>query len=451
MAERAIDLYNHPTPDDAVPNLFLNTTEAGTGRIIPYTTIRVQGLATPFRSQAEIDDGSFDSVEPSASQIERLSLQDRMADDRIPLSTAAIVSARFPYLTPAGRISYSGGDYVDGGYFENSGTWLLSGLVQYLIGQQATYPAGQSPQLDAARRAVFVVVIIESEPCTRDSVDTGCAEDATTLGGSWSEALSPLRALLSTRDMRAAYSLDGLNAVSALIEQFSFTHGNQTSVADNGTGCDYPICAVTLRFRNRTRTDIPLSWVLSSQGRRSMDNAVDGMEAADVRFTAPPESTETADDTQDIDRVLGSYRRVLCMIAARTVAGLRAVAGPEIRRSGLSSEVGQQIGVRLAEIGLLVEPVTVLEHCLQLEEADGLVRNGKVNRLLDAKRAFVEQVLLPDIGVRLARLQRYHRRARSVDDGDSVRRSISGRCNSEANDRAPCPMQDLRHGCSPNP
>jgi hypothetical protein len=318
MSERAIDLYTQPAPANAVPNLFLNTTEADTGRIIPYTTVRVQGLATPFRDQAEIDDGSFDAVEPSASQIERLSLQDRMADDRIPLSTAAIVSARFPYLTPAGRIAYSGGDYVDGGYFENSGTWLLSGLVQYLIGQQATYPAGQSPQLDAAKKAVFVVIIIESEPCTRDSLETGCDEDATTLSGSWNEALSPLRALLSTRDMRAEYSLDGLNAVSALIEQFSQKNPGAPAAADSGTGCDYPICAVTLRFRNRTHTDIPLSWVLSSEGRRSMDNAVDGMEQAGVRMAAPPESTDSLDDTQDIDRVLGSYRRVLCMLAART-------------------------------------------------------------------------------------------------------------------------------------
>jgi hypothetical protein len=317
MSERAIDLYGRPAPENAVPNLFLNTTEADTGRIIPYTTVRVQALATPFRDQAEIDDGSFDSVEPSASQIERLSLQDRMADDRIPLSTAAIVSARFPYLTPAGRIGYSGGDYVDGGYFENSGTYLLSGLVQNLIGQQASYPAGKTPQLDAARKAVFVVIVIESEPCTRDSIEAGCDEDATSVDGSWNEALSPLRALLSTRDMRAEYSLDGLNAVSALIEQFSAKNPGQTTTTDTGTGCDYPVCAVTLRFRNHTHTDIPLSWVLSSEGRRSMDNAVDGMEMANVRQAPPPQATESADDTQDIDRVLGSYRRVLCMLAAR--------------------------------------------------------------------------------------------------------------------------------------
>ena len=62
----------------------------------------------------------------------------------------------------------------------------------------------------------------------------------------------------------------------------------------------------------------PQSWVLSSEGRRSMDNAVDGMETADVRLMSPPTSTETLDDTQDVDRVLGSYRRVLCMLAART-------------------------------------------------------------------------------------------------------------------------------------
>ncbi|HWU26572.1 MAG TPA: hypothetical protein VN154_09245 [Rhizomicrobium sp.] len=315
MSQRAADLYTLPAPQNAVPNLFLNTTEAGTGRIIPYATARIVGLATPFRSQAEIDDGMFDGFKPAPSLIEGVSLQDRMADDRIPLSTAAIVSARFPYLTPAGLIGYSGGEYVDGGYFENSGTFLLSGLVQYLIGQQLSYPAGKSPQLDAARNAVFIVIVIQSEPCTRDSIDAGCEEDATSVSNSWNEALSPVRALLSTRDMRSQYSYDSLNAVSAMIEQFS-RNGVQGTAPNNASSCDYPVCAVTLRFRNRTRTDIPLTWLLSSEARGSMDAAVDGMEQADVRNAAPPASFSPIDDTKDIDRVLGSYRRVLCVLAA---------------------------------------------------------------------------------------------------------------------------------------
>jgi hypothetical protein len=186
--------------------------------------------------------------------------------------------------------------------------------VQYLIGEQLSYPAGKSPQLDAARKAVFIVIVIQSEPCTRDSIDAGCEEDASSASNSWNEALSPLRALLSTRDARADYSYDSLNAVSAMIEQFS--QGASSPAANNTSTCDYPVCAVTLRFRNRTRTDIPLTWVLSSQARNSMDAAVDGMEQADVRGGAPSASISPVGDTQDIDRMLGSYRRVLCVLAA---------------------------------------------------------------------------------------------------------------------------------------
>ncbi|MEI9989079.1 MAG: hypothetical protein WDM86_03490 [Rhizomicrobium sp.] len=320
MAENALNLYGSPASQSAVPYLFLNTTEAGTGRVIPYATVHLPGLATPFRDKAQIDEGAFDNVKPAPSQIERLTLQDRMVDDRIPLSTAAVVSARFPYLTPAGRLSYSGGHYVDGGYFENSGTWLLSGMVQYLIGQQLSYPTGKSAQLDAARNAVFIVIVIQSEPCTRNSIETGCDEDATASDNSWNEMLSPLRALLSTRDERAEYSLDSLGAVSALVEQLTAqgaAPAQAAASANDDIGCDYRVCAVTLRFRNHTRTEIPLSWVLSSNGRQSMDNAVDGMESASVRTKPPTTSISTQDDDQDVDRVLGSYRRVLCTLAAR--------------------------------------------------------------------------------------------------------------------------------------
>jgi len=328
MGEHVMDMYGLPVPRNAVPHLFLNTTEAGTGRIIPYATVRVMALATPFRDQAEIDKDSMDSAKPSPSQIERLSLQDRMSDDRIPLSTAAMVSARFPYLTPAGSIGYSGGQYVDGGYFENSGTWLVSGLVQNLIGQQFSYRPGQSPVTDAARNAVFILIVIQSEPCTRESIDNGCDEDATVADQSWSELLSPLRALLSTRNKRAEYSFDGLGAVSALIEQLSSNSSNSGAVHDSDVGCDYAVCAVTLRFRNKTRSEIPLSWVLSSAARRSMDNAVDGMEEANVSKNNPTTAVSSTDDTQDIDRVLGSYRRVLCLLAARDDGTGCAAAAP---------------------------------------------------------------------------------------------------------------------------
>lgn len=316
MSQNAADLYSSGSASsNAVPNLFLNTTEAGTGRLIPYATLRLINFNAQFRDQAEIDDSKFDGVRPPLKLIEGVSLQDRMADDRVPLSTAAIVSARFPYLTPAASLK-DNGHYVDGGYFENSGTYFLAGLIRYLIGEQLSYPADK--RFDAARKAVFTVIVIQSEPCTREHTDAQCDEDSITPDDSWNEVLSPLRALLSTRDTRADYSYDSLNAMSALIEQMSPNGARGASAPNSDVGCDYPVCAVTLRFRNHTHTDIPLTWVLSSEARKSMDNAVDGMEQANVRLAPPRTSMTSLDDTQDIDRILGSYRRVLCVLANRT-------------------------------------------------------------------------------------------------------------------------------------
>ncbi len=52
----------------------------------------------------------------------------------IKLSTAVVMGARFPYLSPAGRIDSS--YYVDGGYFDNSGAGIVNemliGLKEYI-------------------------------------------------------------------------------------------------------------------------------------------------------------------------------------------------------------------------------------------------------------------------------------------------------------------------------
>jgi hypothetical protein len=57
-----------------------------------------------------------------------------------------------------------------------------------------------------------------------------------------------------------------------------------------------------------------------SEARQSINDAVDGMERASVRSVVPPTAVSPSDDTQDVDRVLGSYRRVLCLLAARSDA-----------------------------------------------------------------------------------------------------------------------------------
>ncbi len=52
------------------------------------------------------------------------------ADTDMKLSTAVIMGARFPYISPAGRIGDS--YYVDGGYFDNSGAGVVQEMIQAL-------------------------------------------------------------------------------------------------------------------------------------------------------------------------------------------------------------------------------------------------------------------------------------------------------------------------------
>lgn len=313
MSQSAENLYAWPagrirTP---VPHLFLNTTEVKSGRTIPFATGHVNTLATSWLAQAEID-------QPGTAALRQLTLQDHMTDQEAaaPLSAAAMLSARFPYLTPAGLLANSG-HYVDGGYFENSGTSVVAGLLQNLIGQKFAYHNPANSALETAvRNAVFITIVIHSEPCITncDVVGSGPGGEDTT----WNEIMSPVRALLNTREQRAEYSITDLDALTALVEQIS-TAPDVTPPADKRTGCNLLVCSVTLSFGSAPNMEVPVTWLLSRPARRAMDQAVEQMVHADVTkgvptVAIPPE----ASDQPPANTVLGSYSRILCLLATRS-------------------------------------------------------------------------------------------------------------------------------------
>jgi hypothetical protein len=295
-------------PRRPVPHLFLNTTEAGTGRSVPFATWDVGDLAIPERA----DSGEEDEALPRATLVP---MQNLMRRDNVALSTAAMLSARFPYLTPAAKLGRTG-HYVDGGYFENSGTWLLSGVAQNLIGQRLDYRDSDKDLEQAVQNAVIVVVVIRSEPCTRRAEKDGCDEEIFhgDADSTWNEMLSPLRALLATRDKRAEYSVNDLGAVTALIQRLTGA-ANVGTAAGQPAGpkggsmqCNEILCSVTLRFYNAPNVEVPLTWMLSSRARLSMDNAVNAILGENL--ATPPRAA-----MQQGDRIQGPYRQILCLLA----------------------------------------------------------------------------------------------------------------------------------------
>jgi hypothetical protein len=98
----------------AVPALLLNTTETGSGR---------RRVIAPFRF-GESEDNDLRFLPASG-------------DYDVPVSTAAVASARFPWLTPAAwfRDPVADGEVrrmVDGAYFENSGVATAMDLIDRL-------------------------------------------------------------------------------------------------------------------------------------------------------------------------------------------------------------------------------------------------------------------------------------------------------------------------------
>jgi hypothetical protein len=143
-----------------LPVLCINTTRVQDGNPGVVCTIR-------------LDDSVFNK------RVDVLSLLQK--DTSIRLSTAAILGARFPYVSPAGRIdeTVSNQDptgrgngllpnyFVDGGYFDNSG----AGVVQEMIaGILRTCDTVKDPVLKARIRKLQLVVLHITNSPQNDAV-----------------------------------------------------------------------------------------------------------------------------------------------------------------------------------------------------------------------------------------------------------------------------------------
>jgi len=127
------------------PLLFINTT-------------RVQDGTPGVVSNLQIDSAVFNS------RVDVISLLSDTMD--ISLASGSILGARFPYLSPAGRIGNS--DFVDGGYFDNSGAGVVQELVRAIVTIGKTARRTHDPLGDAIGRIHFHVLHIVNSPIEYD-------------------------------------------------------------------------------------------------------------------------------------------------------------------------------------------------------------------------------------------------------------------------------------------
>jgi hypothetical protein len=150
------------------------------GALLPYLFLNTTSVEIGHRSIE-----SYCAIDPSEILDSADTLSDLASDVR--LSTAALNSARFTYVSPAGTVHNQGGDItghvVDGGYFENSGAATAADIYRTL----------SRPGVTNGRNFQVYLILIKFEMIPTPPVPPERFAN---------ETLSPVRALLATRGAR---------------------------------------------------------------------------------------------------------------------------------------------------------------------------------------------------------------------------------------------------------
>jgi hypothetical protein len=226
FSERFVDLWLGPLQFH-LPVLLLNTTWVETGQRAIASNL---SIGSDFSDTEDLLDG--------AKQTRSM-----------PLSSAAHLSARFSYVSPAATVPRSEGagvwgHVVDGGYFENSGAATAVELLRALQKHHNIQP---------------ILVLIRNDPkaprvCDRSASRAASPEASRGLN----EVLSPPRALLNARVARGRLAEE--DAAQYIAE-----------LQGSGANCERGCVLEFALEAEPGEIDPPLGWSLSESSRARID------------------------------------------------------------------------------------------------------------------------------------------------------------------------------------
>ena len=252
FADSFVDLWK-PGSREWMPALFLNGTSVEKGNRIITSNLHLTNV--------------FLDAEDAADKLAQHSLPATKAGCHIPLSTAAHMSARFTFVSPAGRFP-DGSHIVDGGYFENSAATTALEIVTRIKDVCA---------LDGITNVDVKVIMISNDPRKRsiaiapakpgpEPPGPKLTKPMTTQGQFLGELTAPLYTMLNTRDARGTYAQKAIKR-----EQRRFKAG--VTAAPSETEETQPATKDIFYFTLRdTNVPLPLGWMLSAAAAKTMQD-----------------------------------------------------------------------------------------------------------------------------------------------------------------------------------
>jgi hypothetical protein len=217
-----------------LPILFINTTRVQEGTPAVVSPVILEGFS---------------------KRLDVLSLVDSTYEHgkgNIQLSTAAVLGARFPYVSPAGGISYKAKNeerhhsFVDGGYFDNSGGGIVHEMMQEIEKMQNDSTNKLSKPL---KKLKFHLIHLTNTPDSESTLNS----------------IHPL-----TNDLAAP-----------LLTVFN-TYGSQTTVNDKRLEsflerlckCTGTVSTDVNLYRKNKHESYPMNWVISEYQRKRMNSRI---------------------------------------------------------------------------------------------------------------------------------------------------------------------------------
>lgn len=251
----------------AVPPLFINSThvEDGNPVIVSPLDLNFSSGGNPARmlklaqvgqeSDFKIPKDFYDDINNTANDV--------------PLSTASLLSARFPYVGPAGTILENNGKtigLVDGGYFENTGSntayQILLTLKTWdekqrsLADQETSNSPVRREELSIYRSKMKPVILYIKNGVETDEIQTS----GRTM---FYQLFAPLQTMLQVRDSHTKNALFRLKEFVDLYQGEFITY--------------------SLLAADHEPIEIPLGWALSKKAQQQIDQKVDMADIAGLK------------------------------------------------------------------------------------------------------------------------------------------------------------------------
>jgi hypothetical protein len=245
-----VDLWK-PGPREWMPALFLNGTSVEKGNRIITSNLRLTN--------------NFLDADDAAEKLASHNLGATEAACHIPLSTAAHMSARFTFVSPAGRFP-DGSHIVDGGYFENSAATAAYEIATRIKDWCA---------LKKIANVDVKVIMISNNPRKPSIAPAKPAPEppepkrtrpVVVSGQFMSELTAPLYTLLNTRDARGTYAQKAIGR-----EQRRFKAGVVSAPAEAESPQQLTKDIVYFNLRD-TQVPLPLGWMLSAAAAKTMQD-----------------------------------------------------------------------------------------------------------------------------------------------------------------------------------